>query len=84
MNGIENALVNNFFEIINGKVLLEVLQGFFVEIDCLLVAVNDISALNSDVAVLQRGSAGAVTLSFSLEVSEKISLSLLLLEPSNV
>ena len=84
--GIENALVNNFFEIMNGKVLLEVLQGVFVEIDCLLVAVNDVSALNSDLAVLQRGSAGAVTLSFSSEVSEKISLSLslLLLEPSDV
>ena len=47
---IENALVNNFFEIMNGKVLLEVLQGVFV----------DVSALNFDLAVLQRGSAGAV------------------------
>ena len=81
--GIENALVKNFFEIMNGKVLLEVMQGVFVEMDCLLVAVNDVPALNSDLAVLQRVSAGAVTLSFSSEVSEKISqsLSLLLLEP---
>ena len=27
--GIENALVNNFIEIMNGEVLLEVLQGVF-------------------------------------------------------
>ena len=68
------------------KYCLKYCKGVFVEIDCLLVSVNDVSALNSDLAFLHRGSAGAVTLSFSSEVSEKISLSLslLLLEPSDV
>ena len=65
-----------------GKCCLKYCRGGFVEIDCLLVAVNYVSALNSDLAVLQRGSAGAVTLSFSSEVSEKIPLLLSLLSLS--